>query len=1123
MTSNPATVWPTVLAVAVIGWLTSVGTSNRSSVAQEAGPAATQADEQREFFEKRVRPLLAAHCYECHSAQANKLQANLRLDQRAAMLRGGDSGPAVVPGDPEESLLISAVRYDSFEMPPRGKLTDEQIATLERWVAQGAWWPPERADEGSEFAAEAEPVFDWQSRQASHWAWQPLTNPTPPRPTTPNEAAGPIDSFILARLVQADLRPGPRAAAHHLVRRLYLDLVGLPPSPVAVREFTEAPTALNYRRLIDRLLDSPQFGEKWARHWLDLVRYADTCGHEFDYPIPHADRYRDYVVRALNADVPYDQFVREHIAGDLLPRPRRHPVAGTDESILGTGFWFLGEAVHAPTDVRGDEADRIDNQIDVFGKTFLAMTIGCARCHDHKFDPIPTQDYYALAGFLQSSRRQLAMLDPHDEISQMTAVIADRRAAGDRRLRAAVANDKQPMIDEFAELLLKAEFYRRDRPPESRANGGSSDVAGAPAAKIPPALWVARLAAALDDDQLQSPQHPLYTWRVLADAAAQESFEAERARLSERLVAQQHAHNQALAQMISLADFRRADYGDWFVTGWAFGTCPTAVAQWDGPETRAQFAPPFVAHSGRFGATQQGVLRSPTFTLEHSRIHYRLLAKHVQIRLIVDGYVMDTYNSLLFADNTLENVDTQGRYRWVTQREDLDHYQGHRAHLEIIDQGEGFAAVEGIYFSDADPPAEAVHPLNLQLSSNTGLRSLADLAAAYEDALGQASANIGTVAGADDHGLWNWLLTWQLVDPPDDWNDFAQTIDQLQAALPVPELVTAMTDGTGEDERLHIRGNHRNLGPTVARRAPVVVTGEPCTIAGAGSGRLELAERLASRDNPLLARVIVNRLWHHLMGRGLVPTVDDFGAMGQTPTHPELLDWLARDLMDHGWSLKRTIRQIVLSETYQRATATSDPAAAAADPENQMWHQARLRRLTAEQLRDAMLCISGRLDSRLLGPGVPVHLTEFMTGRGRPPSGPLDGDGRRSIYIQVQRNFLSPMMLAFDMPAPFSTMGRRSVSNVPAQSLILLNDAFVWQQARRWAGRLCEASTRPEQRIDQAFLQAFARPPVATEVARLQQFIEAQAALRNCPVDSIEVWTDVCHALWNTKEFLYVF
>ncbi len=499
-----------------------------------------------------------------------------------------------------------------------------------------------------------------------------------------------------------------------------------------------------------------------------------------------------------------------------------------------------------------------------------------------------------------------------------------------------------------------------------------------------------------------------------------------------------------------------------------------------------------------------------------------MLGENVKVRLIIDGYVMDVYSSLLFADATLQNINTEGHYRWVSQHRDLDHYQGHRAHLEIIDDGDGYAAVEGIYFSDTEAPTEPPHPLNLQLASDASLQNPADLAAAYARQLRGTSAATGE---CDNHSLelWNWLLKWKLIDPPQGWPALAGEVDALQKSLPAPLRVTAMADGTGEDERVHIRGNHRNLGAVAARRLPFVLAGDIPMSIETGSGRAQFAQQLTRDENSLLARVIVNRLWHHLLGRGIVPTVDDFGAMGKPPTHPELLDWLARDFIDHGWSLKHTIRQIVTSQVYQRSSQPLNAQAAERDPDNRWWHRSQVKRLTGEAIRDAMLANSGRLDATIFGPSVPVHLTSFMTGRGRPASGPLDGAGRRSIYIRIQRNFLSPMMLTFDMPSPFSTMGGRSVSNVPAQSLILMNDEFVWQQANQWAQRLlCEANSQ-QTRIDRLYLQAFARLPRDDERQRVASFIAQQSALYGAATSDLRVWTDVCHALWNTKEFIYLF
>ncbi len=341
-----------------------------------AGPAQEETpefdDAALEFFERQVRPLLARRCLECHG-RGNEIQGGLRLDSRQSLIVGGDTGPAIMPGNPETSLLIDAVNYgELYEMPPKSKLPEADIAVLTRWVALGAPWPRENAA-----AATATSDFDLPKRRDSHWAWQPIAAPSVPAVHDGRWPRQELDNFILARLEQAGLKPAPRADRRTLIRRLFFDLIGLPPTPEEVDLFIGDTSDDAYGELVNRLLESPHFGERWARHWLDLVRYAETCGHEFDYPIRHAWKYRDYVIRALNDDVRYDQFVMEHIAGDLLSEPRQNAQAGFNESIIGTGFWFLHEATHAPVDVRGDEALRIDNQIDVMTKTFLGMTVAC--------------------------------------------------------------------------------------------------------------------------------------------------------------------------------------------------------------------------------------------------------------------------------------------------------------------------------------------------------------------------------------------------------------------------------------------------------------------------------------------------------------------------------------------------------------------------------------------------------------------------------------------------------------------------------------------------------------------------------------------------------------------------
>ncbi|HTI49296.1 MAG TPA: DUF1549 domain-containing protein, partial [Planctomycetaceae bacterium] len=382
------------------------------------GLAGEPSPEDAEFFEKQVRPLLVQHCQKCHGAA--KQEGGLRLDSRETALKGGDSGPAVEAQAPDKSLLIEAIGYaGDIKMPPKRKLADGEIAILTDWVRRGAPWPADKVTGQPGAAGE----FDLAARKAAQWAFQPIRSQTPQAVKDNAWAKSPIDRFILSKLEAAGLKPAPAAEKHTLLRRVTFDLIGLPPTPAELAAFLADDSPQAFEKVVNRLLDSPHYGERWGRHWLDLVRYAETAGHEFDFEIPHAWQYRDYVVRAFNADVPYDQFVIEQLAGDLLPQPRRHPTERFNESVIGTGFWFLGESKHSPVDILADEAERIDNQIDVFGKAFLGQTLGCARCHDHKFDALSTKDYYALSGYLQSSRMQITCVDAPEERAAIVAAL----------------------------------------------------------------------------------------------------------------------------------------------------------------------------------------------------------------------------------------------------------------------------------------------------------------------------------------------------------------------------------------------------------------------------------------------------------------------------------------------------------------------------------------------------------------------------------------------------------------------------------------------------------------------------------------------------------------------------
>jgi mono/diheme cytochrome c family protein len=961
-------------------------------------PAAGEA----EFFEKRVRPLLVEHCQKCHGAA--KEEAGLRLDSRARTLKGGDSGPAVEPGKPDESLLVEAIGYGGdIKMPPKRKLADEEIAILTDWVRRGAPWPADKGAGQPGTAGE----FDLHGRKGAQWAFQPIRPQTVPAVNDVAWATSTIDRYLLAKLEAAGLRPAPAAEKPTLLRRVTFDLIGLPPTPAELAAFLADDSPRAFARVVDRLLDSPHYGERFGRHWLDLVRYAETCGHEFDFEIPNAWQYRDYVVRAFNADVPYDQFVTEQIAGDLLPEPRRHPTERFNESIIGTGFWYLGESKHSPVDVLADEAERIDNQIDVFGKAFLGQTLGCARCHDHKFDALSTKDYYALSGYLQSSRMQTACVDPPQE-------------------RGAVIAALEKLREERAALL--------------------DDVAPPPASAPP---------APREGD-------------------------------------------------LTLADFSTQDYHGWFVTGDAFGKGPVTnpVALLPRPGRGWPAGARGLAHSGGLSGRLEGVLRSRTFTIEKKHILYLAAGKGTRINLIIDGLQHlrnPIYGSMMIA------LDQPDRLQWHVQ--DVAKWIGHSAYIELVDESDGFLAVERIVFSDiASPQFDPAGEPNAALADLLGV----GLIEAGEKALRTPAPALAR-RGA------------RLAE-------IAEKLPRLEEEIRYRRKVLAIADGTPEDDRVHLRGSPHKLGDVVPRRFLEAVAGADQRAPAAGSGRLELARRVVDPDNPLLPRVIVNRLWKYHFGEGLVRTPDDFGNMGQPPTHPELLDYLAGEFLaparpgeaGGAWSFKRMHRALLLTRAYQMSSRADDPHAEEIDPQNKLLHRMNLRRLEGEIIRDAMLAVSGRLDPKGGGPGVLPYLTPFMAGRGRPEkSGPLDGDGRRSIYIGVRRNFLTPLFLAFDYPVPFTAIGRRSVSNVPAQALALMNNSFVIGQAELWAQRAAAMQRDPEPRLRAMYLAAFSREPTADEQAAAREFLADET--KQAPGDDPNrPWADLAHVLFNVKEFIFV-
>lgn len=1021
-----------------------------------------------EFFENNVRPILVKRCYECHSGTAKKIEAKLRLDHRSFIIKGGDSGPAIVEGaqgavNVSDSLLMQAVRYEAFEMPPSGKLPEEEIRVLQKWVAEGAVWPEEPIPELSHVKEE----FNLAKRRQEHWAWQPRVDPI--IPSTSVRAGSAIDGFIAQAIEAHGLKQNSKADRAALTRRIYLDLLGVPPTVAELESHLNDQDSGWYEKMVDKLLASPQFGVRFGRHWLDLVRYAESRGHEFDEDVPGATHYRNYVIRALNEDVPYDQFVTEQIAGDLMPKPRIDPARGWNESLIGTGFWHLGEWVHSPVDSRKDETDRFDNMIDVLSKSTMGLTVACARCHDHKFDAIGTADYYALAGFLRSSHYRMVRFETEVEHRQIEH---DRQLARD-----SVQADLMQKLSSLLKACLQSPSSQDallKRMAELRADGNAA------------------------------------TWKFATPLAAGDS----------RL---------------------RTDYTNssaWICEGPGFGTGPVAAGSLDLNRKEPAISRWQVFRAAHFDSYWAGLnstvesinkqnkysqvdtsgrtLITPTFELTSGELAY-LIRGQCQVFVVVDS--MRLLAGPLHGETKREYRDDKvmPEYRWVTQS--LQRYKGKRVHVEFAPiDGKPFEVVQVI-----DGPAPELNSIDATAEAMKRLLATIDLdkvdAADLQQKLALGMALDAICLNAED-----WMSREKLTEPAKAWQaaiqTWRQTLDDLAAKTRWNSNVAmAMIDGTGENHPILIRGSPENDGPMVERRMLEALNGSK--INDAGSGRLELARQITAPNNPLTARVLVNRLWHHLLGRGIVATTDDFGVQGMRPTHPELLDFLASRLIEHGWSVKRAVRGIVTSETYQLSSAVTE-STKELDPDNTWLARARVRRLEAEAIRDTLMSVADRLDVKLEGTSVPVHLTEFLEGRGRPGrSGPADSEFRRSIFISVRRNFLVPMMSTFDAPNPFSSMGRRNVSSVPAQSLTLLNDPFVHQLAKDWSQAIVALpDTTDEQRLNTMYLTAFSRHPTSEEKASTLEYVHAQLALNRTPQT---VWQDVAHVLMNMKELILRF
>ncbi|MDQ1471927.1 MAG: hypothetical protein QOJ99_3407 [Bryobacterales bacterium] len=771
----------------------------------------------REFFLSKVKPVLDANCMGCHG---NTATAGLRLDSREALLKGGKSGPAVVPGDPQASLLMQAVRqdHDSLKMPPAGRISDEAIASLGKWVKDGAVWPEVKSNDA--------PAYVLRPDQKAFWSFQPVKKNTPPQADNADWNRNPVDQFIYARLKEKGLTPGRKADKPTLLRRASFDLTGLPPSREEVAAFVADKSPDAFGKLVDKMLASRQYGERWGRHWLDLVRYADTAGDAADFPVPEMYKYRNYVIDSFNRDKPYDQFLREQIAGDLLPYKDDNQ---RWEQIVATGYITVSRRVGVSP--KADRHVTLEDTIGNFGQSMLGLSIGCARCHDHKFDPIPTADYYALYGIFDSTTYPFS------------------------------GEEHNPYRGDFV--------YR--------------------------------------------------------------------------------AGQQKAAETLKPFD--------------------EAFAPWKALERK------------KFNEYQE------------------------------------------FQD---KKILTPGRSREVVWK-------------ELSDVREKL-----VPFAEAYPPLEAA------------------------------------------------------------W---------------------AVSEGKPHDVKIQIYGEPKNTGALVRRGFPLILGGQKVPENEPGSGRKQLAEWLTDPANPLPARVIANRIWHYHFGKGIVATTSDFGVRGAAPTHPELLDYLAARFVEEGWSFKKMHKLVLMSETYQLASADV-PSDSATDPQNNyLWRQNR-QRLDAEQISDSIRLLSGTLDLSEGGRhAFPNDRTYFF--RQHEPFTANYENPRRAVYGMQQRIQKNPYLDLFDGPDGNLPLSERRSTTTSLQALYLMNSEFLANQSATIAGRLMAANTLAPKRVEWAYQTLFGRAVRPAELQQSQEFLALlnkeyrTAGCTGAGCDA-KAWTSYVHAMLSSNAFLFV-
>ncbi|RLT11053.1 MAG: DUF1553 domain-containing protein [Planctomycetota bacterium] len=1062
-----------VFSLVVSGLIATVPSLMFAEVNAQQQPELTQF----EFFEAKIRPVLVGSCYECHSAGAKNIKGGLLLDTQAATLKGGDTGAAVVPHNIKDSLLISALRHESLEMPPSGKLSETVIADFVTWIEMGA--PDPR---GGEVAMDSHIQFE-EARK--FWAYQPLGRPESPQVKDTSWPRQEIDHFTLAEMERRGLNPVRPASKLELIRRATFDLTGLPPTPEEVSAFLKDAAPEAFAKVIDRLLLSEHYGERWGRYWLDVARYAEDQAHTFSVtPNSNGFRYRDWVVSAFNADLPYDTFVKLQIAGDIIGPDADHPY----DHLVALGFFGLGAQYYKNSDAAKAAADELDDRVDTLTRGFLGLTVSCARCHDHKFDPIPTQDYYSLAGIFNSSKLHNAPLCNAEDIAAYNAgqeKIKTLEEAVKTFLADENATAAESRVGEISKYMEAVWRYR------VAVTSGQS-VSSAEIAKQTEVseFLLTRWISFLDLKE-QGKVHALDPWFALNPVSA----EALNAVLPENVTTVTTNFQQRVQSLLNIRDgvvtsnLVEIDNNvphklgsPRFVTPLVTKIRPTAGIDVDISGAKQLF---LVVSDGANGNG-----------CDHADwLEPKLVGPAGEIRLTdlkwksLDG----------FGGGKIDR-NYEGKQIRVGGKEYANGIGVHAPSVIVYDLPEGylqFTAVGGLDNSGADQPG-CGEQASVQFSVYTET-PIEGPAGVGEDLLTKVLGKDGPLAVSNDD-LEKFLSGEKKVQLTRLKADFEDAKSHAPAMYPSTH---SYIDGDVADMKVFVRGNPATQRELAPRRFLKILAGEAQPLFTAGSGRKELADAIASPDNPLTVRVIVNRIWQHHFGRGIVATPSNFGKQGQPPTHPALLDYLAGKFIASGWSIKSLHREIMLSATYQLSSVFNE-ANANLDGDNQyLWKMSR-KRLDVEAWRDALLDVSGKLDRTLGGPSTDLADANNV---------------RRTIYAKISRHDLDNLLRLFDFPDANISSEKRSETTVPQQQLFVLNSPFMVEQAKAFAARVQkESPANDEARINLAFMLAYSRPPGDDETQLGLAYLES----KDEEPSQLTRWERYAQVLLSGNEFMYL-